>query len=442
MGTQAVQLEARRQIPQVRQWRFATRVAFRFCFVYLVLYCLGTQIVSDLIPFPNTNIPYLGGLWPMRQIVLWTAAHVFRVSMPLVYKDDGSGDKIFDWVLVFCQLVIAILATAVWSVLDRRRENYSTLHKWFRLFLRFCLASQLIHYGVIKIIPLQMPATPLVRLLEPYGNFSPMGVLWSFIGAAPAYETFVGCAEALGGVLFIVPRTTTLGALVSLADMSDVFALNMSYDVAVKLLSFHLVLLSLFLLAPDVERLVSLFILNRGAGPSTQPPLFAKARANRIALAAQVAFGVLFFGVAVYGGWRSWNRPPFGAGSPKSRLYGIWDVNELTIDGQTRSPLITDYDRWRRVIFQFPTRMAFQRMDNSLVRYGAKIDDDTLAMTKDDDKNWKASFRYQHPVREQLILDGEMDGHKVHMQLQLVDEKKFLLLSRGFHWIQENPFNR
>jgi len=35
-----------------------------------------------------------------------------------------------------------------------------------------------------------------------------------------------------------------------------------------------------------------------------------------------------------------------------------------------------------------------------------------------------------------------MDGHKVHMQLELFDRKKFLLVSRGFHWVQENPFNR
>jgi len=41
-----------------------------------------------------------------------------------------------------------------------------------------------------------------------------------------------------------------------------------------------------------------------------------------------------------------------------------------------------------------------------------------------------------------MILDGTMDGHAVHMQLQLVDRNKFVLVSRGFHWIQEYPYNR
>ena len=35
-----------------------------------------------------------------------------------------------------------------------------------------------------------------------------------------------------------------------------------------------------------------------------------------------------------------------------------------------------------------------------------------------------------------------MDGHQVHLELQLVDRNKFLLVRRGFHWIQEFPMNR
>jgi hypothetical protein len=39
---------------------------------------------------------------------------------------------------------------------------------------------------------------------------------------------------------------------------------------------------------------------------------------------------------------------------------------------------------------------------------------------------------------DQLILDGRMDNHQVHMELQLIDQNKFLLVSRGFHWVQES----
>jgi len=284
-------------------WSLSRRVAFRFCFVYFGLYCAATQILVSIFPVPKVDTPDLDTLWPMRQIIFWTAAHVFRIRHELVYKDSGSGDKVFDWVMVICVLVFAAVATVIWSILDRRRENYVTLYKWFRLFIRFALASQMIAYGMSKVIPVQMPFPYLSLLIRPFGTFLPMAVLWLSIGSSPAYEIFAGCAEMLGGILLIFPRATMLGALICLVDMIQVFTLNMTYDVPVKLLSFHLVLMALFLLAPELSRLADFFLSNRAVGPSTQPQLFGSLRANRIAFAVQVMLGVWLVGVNSYGSW-------------------------------------------------------------------------------------------------------------------------------------------
>jgi hypothetical protein len=287
-----------------------------------------------------------------------------------------------------------------------------------------------------------MPVPFLTTVLVPYHNFSPMGVLWSSIGASQAYEIFAGCAELLGGILLIFPRTAMLGALVCVVDMTQVFMLNMTYDVPVKLLSFHLILLSLYLLAPEFRRLADFFFGNRTVAPSSQPKLFLTRRANRIALAAQIVFGVWLVGMNLWSGVSAWTK--YGGGRPKSALYGIWNVEELSIDGQTRSPLVTDYGRWRRVVFDFPTAVALQRMDDSFAWYGASIDAKagTIALTNGSDKKWKGNLTFQRPAADQLILDGGMGSQKVHMRLQLVDRSKFMLVSRGFHWVSEFPFNR
>jgi uncharacterized membrane protein YphA (DoxX/SURF4 family) len=441
MGAESQNVQLRQE-PQIPHWSLGLRVAFRFCFVYFGLYCIYTQVFGGLISIPKMESIDLSSLWPMRQITFWTAAHIFHAKLPLVFANSGSGDKTFDWVLAFFLLVCAALATAIWSLLDRRRENYITLHKWFRLFIRFALASQLVGYGMAKVIPMQMPFPYLTRLIEPFGNFSPMGVLWSSIGASPAYEMFAGSAEMLGGVLLILPWTTMLGALVCVADMTQIFMLNLTYDVPVKLFSFHLLLMALFLLAPEFQRLADFFFRNRTVAPCTQPQLFQTRRANRIAIAVQIVFGIWMIGTAAYGGWYEWHT--YGGGRPKSALYGIWNVDELSIDSQIRSPLLTDYDRWRRVVFDFPEAMAFQRMDNSVAYYtvAINVNDKTLALTRVSDKNWKGNFTFQRVAPDQLILDGEMGSHKTHMQLQLVDRSKFMLVSRSFHWVQEYPVNR
>lgn len=433
--------EATPEVP-ASEWSVWTRVAFRFCLIYFGLYCLSTQIITSFFPVPNFDIPDPSTFWPIRPIVFWTAAHVFRVSKPLVYTDSGSGDKTFDWVLLFCMLVFSIVATAIWSALDRKRRDYAIVYKWFRLFIRLALAGQMMTYGMDKFVPLQMPFPYLTRLLEPYGNFSPMGVLWSSIGASPAYESFAGGAELLGGILLIFPRTTTLGALVCLADMIQVFMLNMTYDVPVKLLSFHLILLSLFLLTPDAKRLVNFFLLNRGTESQRHFSLFAGRRADRIAFAAQILVGVWLLGMNAYAARMGWKQ--YGGGRTPSPLYGIWDVEQQTVDGQLRAPLLNDAGRWRRAIFDFPTRVTFQRIDDSFAGHGVTIDEKgkALVLTDNKEKNWKANFSFERPAADQLILDGTMDGHAVHMQLKLEDRNRFELVSRGFHWIQEYPYNR
>src|SRR5882672_10579449 len=159
------------------RWRLATRIAFRFCFVYFGLYVVCTQMLGGLLVLPVGSVPQFGRIPPMLNLTSWVATHVFGVTQALVITGSGSGDKTFDWVQAFCLLVIAFVATTLWSLIDRRRDQHITLHKWFRLFLRLALGSTMVGYGMAKAIPMQMPAPSLARLLEPFGNFSPMGVL-------------------------------------------------------------------------------------------------------------------------------------------------------------------------------------------------------------------------------------------------------------------------
>jgi hypothetical protein len=444
--------------PTIPRWNLALRIAFRFWLVYLGLYCLATEILPGLFTVtggPTAVLPDPATVWPLRPVIFWTAAHIFHVNAPLSFgSNSASGDGMFGWVMTFCLLVIATAATVVWSLLDRSRENYAELHKWFRLFVRFALAGRMIAYGFAKVFVVQMRYPSLTRLVQPFGTLSPYGVLVNSVGSAPAYEIFTGCAMVAAGLLLIVPRTATLGALISLADMILVFMLAMTYDVTAKLLAFHLILLSCFLLAPDVPRLVRFLLLRRTTSLSTEAQLFRGVRANRIALAAQIIFGLWLVGLYGLQCWGYWNT--IGGGRPLPPLYGIWEVRQMSIDEQPRPPLLTDSTRWRRVIFDFPNRncarkytqaihvqaslcMAFQRLDDSFVPYGASVNlpERTLALTKSDDKNWTANFTLPRPAGDQLILDGRMDNHQVHMELQLIDRTSFVLVSRGFHWVQE-----
>jgi uncharacterized membrane protein YphA (DoxX/SURF4 family) len=421
-------------------WRVSTSVAFRFVFVYFALFSLATQLAGGVFILPNASLPALGTIWPMRGITEWAAAHVFGFAGPLVFAGN-SGDTVFHWVQTAWLLTFAIVATVAWSALDTRREH-TTLHKWFRLFLRFVLAAQMFYYGMAKIIPTQFPPPPLVTLVEPVGNQSLSNLLWTFIGSSTAYQMFTGYAELIAGLLLLTPATTPLGALIALADMVQVWILNMTYDVGLKQISFHLILIALVILTPDLRRLMNVLVLDRPAPSSSLPPLFTSTRARRVALAAQLAFGVyliaIFTSVSLH-----YYSAEGGAGAPKSPLYGIWSVDELAVDGDVRPVVLNDYERrWRRVIFDAPEMLIVQRADDSFAHYGVTIDAarGTLALRKGSSRIWRSSFTFTHEG-EHLVLDGEMDGHRIRARLQRVEFDTFRLLNSTFRWVRPpDPF--
>jgi hypothetical protein len=112
-----------------------------------------------------------------------------------------------------------------------------------------------------KLVPLQFGSLRLAEMVQPIGEQSPMGLLWRFMAASPAYTMFTGFAEVLAASLLLFRRTAMLGAFLCAGVMANVVALNFCYDVPVKLFSSRLLLMSLFLLAPDVRRLCHFFIL-------------------------------------------------------------------------------------------------------------------------------------------------------------------------------------
>ena len=421
------------------RWNVLARISLRFLFAYFVLYSF---------PFPLYEIPGSGRLlnkytqmW--HAIEVWTGKHVLHLSYPITVFRNGSGDTTSDYLQVLCFFVLAATVCLIWSLLDRRRAGYPRLYLWLRLYVRLVLGATLVGYGAAKVIKTQFPPFFLSTLVEPYGESSPMGLLWSFMEYSAPYNVFTGAVEMLGGILLFVPRLATLGGLITAAAMTNVFMLNMSYDVPVKLFSFHLLAMSIFIVAPDLKRLAGFFILNRTVEAKVNPPLSSRVGLNRSILGLQLLLGLVFTATSLH---RTFTLSKmYGSLAPKPPLYGIWSVEEFTMDGEARPPLLTDNVRWQRVIFdRFPGAVAMQKMSGERLYYPVDLDlpKKKLTLHRRADPKWIADFTIEQPQPDSLVLQGQIDGHQIYAKLHQQDEAKFLLLNRGFHWINEYPFNR
>jgi uncharacterized membrane protein YphA (DoxX/SURF4 family) len=422
-------------------WSSTKRILFRILFCYLVLYTSPkvdhSSVLGDLPGGDWITKPYIE-LW--KKIVPWVAIHVFHQGgRAVTYFPSGSGDKTLDHVLVFCYLVVAIGVAVVWSVVDRKRTHYRTLHAWLRVLVRYTLAVTMFSYGFVKVFPLQFRPTYLFRLIEPFGEFSPMGVLWSFMGVSKVYTIFSGAAEVAGGLLLLLRRTTTFGALVSSAVLLNIAFLNFCYDVPVKLYSLHLLSMALFLLAPDLRRLFDVLVRNRPvAAADLSAPAFSSRRARIAAFTVQVTFLSYVFFQQISGGWKGYRNAYVD--TPRPPLYGLYEVETFTRNGRIVPPLVTEAERWRKVVIEFPSGVFVRKMDDSRLGFGAEYDTEksTVTLAPDGDKNRATVFAYSRPDADHVLLESDT----LSLRLKRIDTSKFLLMSRGFHWIQEQPFNR
>ena len=422
------------------QWSLATRIAFRFAFSYFLLY-VYPRSVGSLGAFVKYNNP-LKDLW--HAVVPWVGTHVLHLSGDFTEVANGSGDQLYDYVLIFCIAVTALIATAIWSWLDRKRPNYEVLYQWLRIFVRLVVAVAMISYGANKLYRMQFAAPALARYVDTYGQTSPMGLLWAFMGMSHAYSFFGGVGEMLGGLLLLVPSLTTLGSLVTLAVMSNVFMLNFCYDVPRKIYCIHLIVFCLFLLFPDMRRIADFFLLNRKTQLSPPVALFKDKFLNYGVLLLQLGIGV---GAIIVCG----QQPYVDAGKNETYIApafrGIWSVEQFALDNSPRPPLLTDMQRWQRVIFDAPDIVTIQSMDGTLKRYYLQLDTQKKKLTLWDPPNthWNASLTFDVAHPDQITVDGRFGQSHVYADLKRVDMSdpvKFLLINRGMHWVNQYPNNR
>ncbi|HXH92180.1 MAG TPA: hypothetical protein VNN25_11415 [Thermoanaerobaculia bacterium] len=413
-------------------WPLVKRILFRFAAAFFILVNL---------PFPFNRIPWAPltrFLDTMEAAAVRAMARLLHVSVAVL--PNGSGDTTYSWVQLLCIAIGAVLITIVWSVIDRRRRDYDRAWIALRAYLRFALAIAMMRYGAAKVIPSQFPPPTLDRLLQPFGDASPMGLLWTFMGASAAYTIFAGALEMLGGLLLTMRRAALLGALVSAGVLANIVALNFMYDVPVKIYSLELLAMAVVIALPDVPRLVDFFVRNR---PVTTAPLprFWRNRAVEIAGVVLRTLAVAVVVLTSFQEVRAMQRM-YGGAEARSPLYGIWRVDDFQVDGKTIP--VNDPARWRRVIFDLRYMASVQLMNDSRQRVNVQLVEKTqkLIVSRRNEPAWDGILSYARPDAETLIIDGDLGGHKVHALCHREPIPKFLLTTRGFHWINEYPFNR
>ena len=432
--------------PGNKNWPLLTKIFFRFFCIYFLLY-INPWTWVEFIPKAGFLTKYY------YQLDSW-AVHTANQYLFHGYKElvmpNGSGDTSYNWTQLWLYLVLSGAGCLIWSLLDRKRSQYNQLAYWIRIFVRYFLIINCFGYGISKVFSLQMSFPNLSQLATPLGDLLPMRLSWMFMGYSKTYQAFSGAMEVLAGVLLLYRRTSTWGTLLSAGIFTNVMIMNMGYDIPVKLFSTHLLIMCLFLLAFEFNRIVDFFLLNRTSASATIYQVRFSKKWMRI---GRIILKCLFIIVIVILPFIDTRKFYLSMKEPKEIKpirSGVYDVKTFVLNRDTLAPLISDSLRWQDMIFEKGGSGSVKTTDTIFrQRYRRGYFNYTTDTTKQEIEFKKTNvqlesfflfrLKYEIPDSNTLVLKGMIRKDSVFVLLKR-SNRHFQLAERQFHWLSE--YNR
>ncbi|MGC4034924.1 MAG: hypothetical protein QM764_03110 [Chitinophagaceae bacterium] len=423
------------------RWPLWRKLIFRFLFIYFA-FVIAPWTWLDAIPGVGYVTEFYYRL--MNWVVELSNKRLFHVRDVLV-QPNGSGDTSWAWAQTWMLLTLALIGCVIWSILDRKRPNYTQLNYWLCLFTRYYVAMVSFSYGILKLFALQMYFPNLSQLATPLGDFLPMRLSWMFIGYSAPYQVFSGIMETIVGLLLLYRRTATAGALMAVAVFTNVMLLNLSYDIPVKIYSTQIVILSLYLVANESSRLLAFFVSNKQAQPSAlyNFPLRKKwMRISRIAL--KLLFIILTVGLQFYN-MKAYYKQLHTVAVKQPIQQGVYAVNKFVLNNDTVQSNYTDSLRWQDVIFDQSKQGSIktadtayrQRYKRAYFFYEFDSAGQNLSFKKfQGDSLLIASFRFELPDSNTVWLRGRQHNDSLFVELKRTN-RHFQLAEKQFHWLSE-----
>lgn len=196
--------------------------------------------------FPFRILPDIGGWGELLfNKVILLEDHVFDLDVLPYHSGEDSPGMFLNTINLF---VIALLGyfLLTFRIKQGKISNYITIG------IRYYLAIILLIYGFDKVYKWQF-YSPESNILFTRVKDLPQDMLyWTTMGTSYSYSLFGGLMEVLAGGLLLFRKTYVIGALISIGVLANVFAVNIGFDITVKLYSGFLLVLSLVLLLPYI----------------------------------------------------------------------------------------------------------------------------------------------------------------------------------------------
>ena len=149
-----------------------------------------------------------------------------------------SSDSIGLYCHVFNLILISFGVSFFLELIGK--QNKVNLRLYVLKLLTYYLALQLLIYGLDKVFKAQFFLPEPNTLFTPLKDIPKDLLYWSTIGVSRTYSVFLGIAEVVTALFLLFPKTRLMGIVLGIGIMTNVVAVNFSYDISVKVYSLFL----------------------------------------------------------------------------------------------------------------------------------------------------------------------------------------------------------
>lgn len=389
------------------EWYNYEKIAFRITFIFLLLLCVPSN--------PDWYVNVARYDWSkLHWNMLYDIVAAGRIPKFLTIDSESGKWGLASYSNISLSFLASVVIGFVWSLIDRKRQEYNNLYYWIRVLARYQVGFSIVAWGYRKLIPLQMMWPPTNILNTPIIQIQEQKLYWQSVGIVPNYEIFLGLAEFLGGFLLLFRQTTALGAAITAVVLGNIVLANHVYDGSVHIHSFMFALVAFILLWKDLPNIFNLLVRERKVVPSNYYPSLSvnwqRYTKVGVKLSLLAVFVVLEFFLHLFGEFKY--RVPARAGLKGAA--GYYHVTEFRLNNKVLPYNPSDSLRWEDAVFEEWATLAFK------VNRKEKIDQSNGPSLKpsgglvdDIDRGWEAAG-----VQGRHFFYYEVDtvNHVLHLQ--------------------------
>lgn len=307
------------------------------------------------------------GIWPQwMDIPKFFAALFSRITRamgamlntPVQYnlniESDSMGMYLQCLLLVFLAFMFAVIALFI------SKERVKKLVVFIEKFIAYYLAYAMLLYGFNKLFKVQFYSPEPNTLFTTVGQMQRDFLFWTSMGTSRLFSVVTGAIEVIAGLLILHPRTKRMGFVLAFICMANIFLINLSFDISVKLLSATLLLISAYLSFKPVRTIV-MDLLGAVEGKATW--------ANK-AIVIVIAGFIIIATLVPYFQTGNFNDDIY----KRPIFHGAYDVKEQIFfdyeTGERREPVV----RWKRCFVHRRGYFIVQDANDAMESFEIKVD--------------------------------------------------------------------